>query len=69
MPRYPFPHDLDVYTLNDGIFEIVYYAHEGRKYKRFRNLNTQGWHDTEPIPLSDEEFWMIVACVERARPF
>lgn len=67
MPQYPFPHDLKVCVVADDRFEIALYAHDGKKYRRVREIANQTWHDTQAQEITSDHFYMLVACIERRK--
>ena len=67
MPTYPFPHDARVYVVADNRFEVAYYARGYQKYKRVREIAYQMWSETVEQEIDHDHFWMVVACIERAK--
>jgi len=65
MPKYPFPHTGPVYTVLSDTHEIVYYAREGKKFRRIRRVNEPDWDYTTEQEVDNDTFWMVIACVER----
>jgi len=65
MTKFPFAHDGPIMRILDDDFDIVHYARDGRKYRRVRRLPSQAWDDTTEREISNDEFWMILACIER----
>lgn len=61
------PSDTRVHIVADGNFEIAYYSRDGKKYRRVRDCDFQQWEDTVEQEISDDTFWMTVACIERRR--
>lgn len=65
MSQYPFPHDGPVYLMPGRIYDTLYYSRNKLKYVRYRNVDTEEWADTWEQRISDDEFMMVVACIER----
>jgi hypothetical protein len=65
MTRTKFPGGTREYLVFDDVLEIKYYARNGRKFKRVRVIASQEWKDTVEQEIDNDEFWMIVACIER----
>ncbi len=64
MPQFTFPHNGPVYMIYDDHFEIAYYAREGKKYRRVRNIERQPWRETAEREVDNETFWMVIRMVE-----
>lgn len=64
---FPFPHDTPVHIVADDNFEVAYYARGYLKYKRVRQIASQGWQDTIEQQVDLDEFWLVVACIEKGR--
>lgn len=65
MTKFPFAHDGRVYAVADDEYQIVYYARDGKKFKRIRRILTSNWRHTKEQEIDDDHFWMVVACIER----
>lgn len=65
MSQYPFKHDGPVFEILDDDYDVVYYARDGKKYKRVRHFLNQTWEETTEIPVPSDVWWMTVACIER----
>jgi hypothetical protein len=65
--QFPFAHDNRVHIVADDRFEVAYYARDGLKYKRVRDVERQTWEDTIEQEIDSDSFWMIVACIELAK--
>jgi len=65
MPDYPFEHDGPVYLLPGEQYDSLYYSRNKLKYVRYRNVDLEKWSDTWEQRISDDEFMMVVACIER----
>lgn len=66
-PRFPFPYDLKVYVIADDNYEVAYYSLSYLKYKRVRHIGYQTWEETTEQEIDTDHFWMVVACIERAK--
>lgn len=67
MLEFPFPYDGRVHLICDERFQIAYYARGYLKYKRVRDTTRQTWKDTIEEEVDSDAFWMVVACIERAK--
>lgn len=67
MTSFPFSYDTRVYVIADEHFEVAYYAHNGRKYKRTRAIGLQDWSEAKEEEIDRDHFWMVVACIERGK--
>lgn len=67
MVSYPFPHDGPVYVVGDEAQEIAYYSLNDQKYKRVRLCGIQNWLETKHIPIDDDHFFMVIACLQVER--
>lgn len=67
MSSLPFPHDGPMFVVSDTRFAVAYYARDGKKYKRIKELDRQAWKDTTEQEIDADHFWMIAACTERVR--
>lgn len=67
MKQFPFKHDSRIHLITDERFQIAYYARGYLKYKRVRDIRRQAWKDTIEEEVDSDSFWMVVACIERAK--
>lgn len=65
MSQDPFPHDGPIYIVADDRFEVAYYSRGYCKFKRVRELGLQTWQETTPIEIGADQFFMVIACIER----
>jgi hypothetical protein len=65
MSRFTFKHDSKVYLAVGDKFETAYYSRDKRKYKRTKRIGLDRWEHAPEIPVTDDHFWMVVACIER----
>ena len=63
----PFPHDGPMSMVSDDRFTVAYYARDGKKYKRVKELGKQAWKDTVEQEITAGHFYMVVACIERRK--
>lgn len=67
MEHYTFAHKGPVYIVRNHCFEIAYYSHLGKKYRRIRDIDFDTWEETKAVEVDNDTFWMVVACVERIK--
>jgi hypothetical protein len=65
MTRFQFRHDGPVYLAVGDTFETAYYSRDKRKYKRTKRIGNDRWEHAHEETISDDHFWMMVACIER----
>lgn len=64
MSEYTFAHDGPVYVSKHNDFDVAYYARDGKKYKRWRYVPGGQWNDANEQEITDDMFWMAIACIE-----
>ena len=65
MPSFPFPHDGPVHLVADDRFKVAYYRRDYLCYKRVREVSKQSWMNTTEQEIDRDQFWMVVACIQR----
>jgi len=67
MSPFDLPHDGPIHIIADDRFEVAFYAHDGKKYRAWRELGLQTWKEARIEEISADSFYMLVACVQRRK--